>query len=53
MEINMIPEQLIRTILPNNLGARFWQLHFEQTEGVRFSKRKLRRLAAKVWNKSN
>jgi hypothetical protein len=47
----MPTEQLIRTILPNNFGARFWQVHFEQVYGVRLSKRKIRRLSGKVWNK--
>jgi hypothetical protein len=51
MEIDMPTEQLIRTILPNNFGARFWQVHFEQVYGVRLSKRKIRRLSGKVWNK--
>lgn len=47
--MKLIDMKIINSVLPNSFGARFWQVHFEQTLGLRFSKRKLRRLSGRVW----
>lgn len=51
--MNTYEQKVLRSILPNKFGARFWQVHFEFTMGVRLSKRKLRRLSGKVWSKNH
>lgn len=43
-------DALIAILLPNNFGARFWQVHFHFTDGIYLSKRRIRRCLGRINN---